>query len=199
MKPLAAAAIALAAILALPAVVVLLAAGSPAHGGQPTSTARTEIPPGYLALYQAAPRQACPTLPWQVLAAIGWIESRHGTLDAPGVTADANLAGAAGPMQFGIGGKAGNTWGGAPTRPATPRQGYGIDGNGDGIADVYDPADAIPAAAGYLCAHGGGDPDRLRDALWAYNHSQAYVDQVLAKADDYATTATLGDTATGDV
>ena len=59
-----------------------------------------------------------------------------------------NAAGAAGPMQFGIGGLAGNTWGGAPVHPASEHTGgYGIDGDHDGIVDVYDPGDAIPSAA----------------------------------------------------
>ena len=50
----------------------------------------------------------------------------------------ANFAGAAGPMQIGIGGKAGNTFGGAPVRVVPPELDY-TDGNGDGIASVYDP------------------------------------------------------------
>jgi hypothetical protein len=45
---------------------------------------------------------------------------------------------------------------------------------------VYDPGDAIPAAACYLCAHGA--PDRLDQALYAYNHSWQYVDVVLLYA-----------------
>lgn len=44
---------------------------------------------------------------------------------------------------------------------------YGIDGNGDGVANVYGPADAIPAAAAYLVAHGAHED--VRKALYAYN------------------------------
>jgi hypothetical protein len=62
---------------------------------------------------------------------------------------------------------------------------YGADGNGDGVRDVYQPADAASGAARYLCANGGGDPARLPDAIWAYNHADWYVDQVLVQALSY--------------
>ena len=88
-----------------------------------------------------------------MLAGIGEAESDHGRSDAPGVHSGENAAGAAGPMQFGIGGLAGDTWGGAPIHPASERTGgYGIDGDHDGIVDVYDPGDAIPSAAAFLKA-----------------------------------------------
>ena len=171
---------------ALP-VSVILATATGADGGAPSGTAYAEISEEYLQLYLAAPAQHCPTLDWAILAAVGFVETRHGTLDAPGVERGSNFAGAAGPMQFGIGGKAGNTWGGAaPIRPAAQGLFYGVDGNGDGVANVYDPADAIHAAALYLCTHGANDPARIRQALWAYNHSWDYVDSVLAKAEEYA-------------
>jgi membrane-bound lytic murein transglycosylase B len=48
---------------------------------------------------------------------------------------------------------------------------------------VYDPGDAIPAAAGYLCDHGA--PRRLDAALYAYNHSWAYVARVKRLARGY--------------
>jgi hypothetical protein len=65
---------------------------------------------------------------------------------------------------------------------------YGVDGDGDGVADVFNPADAVPGAARYLCANGGGDPARLRTALWHYNHSHAYVEAVLDQAARYGQT-----------
>ena len=49
---------------------------------------------------------------------------------------------------------------------------------------MYDPGDAIPAAARYLCA--GGAPGRLDQAIYAYNHSWAYVARVKAIARRYA-------------
>lgn len=166
----------------VPAVVVISAAADCDVGALAGSElASTEVPADYLALYQQAGEAF--GVPWAVLAAIGWIETRHGTLDVPGVHSGSNPAGAAGPMQFGIGGRAGNTWGGEPVRAVPPRLVYGLDGNGDGIADVYDPADAIPAAAGYLLAHGA--PDDLRQALFAYNRADWYVAKVLDKAAEY--------------
>jgi len=188
----------LGGLLAVPVVFVIAVAGitpttGPPGGGQPSALALAEIPPGYLTLYQQAAARWCPGLGWHVLAAVGWVETRHGTSTLPGVTSGANPSGAAGPMQIGVGGRAGNTWGGAPTRPVPPvlDSGYGVDGDGDGTASVYDPADAIPTAAVYLCDHGAADPARLREAIWAYNHSQAYVDGVLAKAAAYLTTPAL--------
>ena len=166
----------------VPVVVVVSAAADCApSGGEPTQLAAGEIPADYIELYQEAGDRY--GLAWPVLAAIGWLETRHGTLDAPGVASGSNSSGAAGPMQFGIGGLAGNTWGGAPVRSSPPVIAYGMDGNGDGIANVYDPADAIPAAAAYLVAHGA--PTELRKAVYAYNHAGWYVDKVLAKAADY--------------
>jgi hypothetical protein len=132
-----------------------------------SAAARADIPPRYLRLYQRAAR-GCPGLPWGALAAVGKLESDHGRSRLPGVRSGWNRAGAAGPMQFGVGvGRAGNAW-----------ARYGRGGN------VYDPADAIPAAARYLCAHGAHRGD-LRGALYAYNHSAAYVAQVLAVARRY--------------
>jgi hypothetical protein len=57
---------------------------------------------------------------------------------------------------------------------------YGVDANGDGFEDPYNPADAIFAAARYLRA-AGGDAN-LRAAIFSYNHSQAYVSSVMLRA-----------------
>jgi len=160
-------------------------------GSTPSAGALADIPPGHLALYQAA-ADTCPGLPWSILAAIGKVETDHGRLSAPGVTSGANFAGAAGPMQFGIGGKAGNTWGGAPVRAVPPNVGSGVDGNGDGIASVYDPADATLAAAGYLCRNGAERGADLNRAIFAYNHADWYVTKVLAVASGYAASPTSG-------
>jgi hypothetical protein len=138
----------------------------------PSARAKRDIPSRYLARYRSAAGR-CRGLSWTVLAAIGKVESDHGRTRLPGVRSGANRAGAAGPMQFGIGGKAGNTWGA-----------YRVDGDRDGRASVYDADDAIPAAADYLCAHGA--PKQLRRAIWHYNHSSAYVAKVFAIARRYA-------------
>jgi hypothetical protein len=142
-------------------------------GSVASPTAQQDIPPNYLALYRSA-ADTCPGLPWSVLAAIGKVETNHGRLQAPGVTSGANFAGAAGPMQIGIGGKAGNTFGA-----------YAVDGDGDGISNVYHPADAIFTAASYLCRNGGGKGGDLSKAVFAYNHADWYVTKVLAIASTY--------------
>jgi cell wall-associated NlpC family hydrolase len=177
----------LIAIVAIPLVLVLftmLVIGGISTGiiggSTPSGDARKDIPPDYLAMYQRS-ADACPGLPWSVLAAIGKVETNHGRLRAPGVTEGANFAGAAGPMQMGIGvGAAGSAF-----------WTYAIDGDGDGRASPYDPADAIPSATAYLCTSlrsNGGDVSK---AVFSYNHAQWYVDKVLAIASSYAATATL--------
>jgi hypothetical protein len=139
------------------------AAARPARPPAPPSlTARADLPPGWLGLYRTGARH-CPGLSWTVLAAIGKVESDHGRARLPGVRSGWNSAGAAGPMQFGIGkGRAGNAW-----------ARFGRDFDRDGHISVYDPGDAIPAAARYLCD--AGAPHRLDTALYAYNHSTSYV------------------------
>ncbi|WP_233511062.1 lytic transglycosylase domain-containing protein [Actinomadura craniellae] len=119
----------------------------------------------YLDLYRKA-AATCRGLSWTVLAAIGQIESDHGR------NAGRSSAGALGPMQF---------------MPAT-WQAYGVDGDGDGRADIMNPYDAVPSAARYLCATGAGAGGRqLYQAIWHYNHADWYVQKVLALARAYAT------------
>jgi cell wall-associated NlpC family hydrolase len=189
-------AVALAAMV-LPLLALLFGAGlittqspsgacGPQMAAQPgaSTDARTGIPATYLRLYQDTGRRY--GVPWNLLAAIGKAESDHGRDPSPGVRTGANWAGAAGPMQIGIGGKAGNTWGGPPRhRAARHTGGFGTDGNGDGWADVHDPADAIPAAARFLIAHGA--PAEVNKAVFAYNPDPGYVRHVLAQAARYAT------------
>jgi hypothetical protein len=130
-----------------------LRASSDAYARQlsPSAASRAEIPPDYLRAYRAAAR-GCPGLSWAVLAGIGKVESDHGRSPLPGVRSGANWAGAAGPMQFGIGGKAGPTW-----------QHYGTGR----LADVYRIGPAARAAARMLCADGA--PADLDGALHSYN------------------------------
>ncbi|CNG13980.1 cell wall-associated hydrolase%2C invasion-associated protein [Mycobacterium tuberculosis] len=166
-----------AALLSLVAVLVgVLSAvlpGSGAGGGacQPApGESASDIPPARLNLYRAAGSRY--GIGWHLLAAVGKVESDHGRGTGPGITSGRNHAGAAGPMQFMPG-----TW-----------AAFGVDGDHDGRKDVYDPADAIPAAARYL-KHGGA-PARVRTALFQYNHSDAYVDKVLRQARAYARSRT---------
>jgi hypothetical protein len=114
------------------------------------------IPPFLLPLYQAAGIEY--GIPWELLAAINEIETDYGR------NLNVSSAGALGWMQF---------------MPATWRA-YGVDANGDGTADPYNPADAIFASARYLRA-AGAEQD-LRKAVFAYNHANWYVDSVMMRA-----------------
>jgi hypothetical protein len=118
-----------------------------------------EIPPFLLPIYQA-----CGTeygIPWEVLASINKIETAFGT------NLNVSSAGAVGWMQF-----LPSTW-----------ETYGVDANGDGRQDPYNPVDAICAAANYLKASGGaGD---LYNAILSYNHADWYVQEVLLYARAY--------------
>jgi hypothetical protein len=139
-------------------------------GFRPSQLARADIPPAYLRLYvEAGERYGID--PW-VLAGIGSIETDHGRSRAPGVRSGVNAFGCcAGPMQFSLVGSP-STW-----------DRFGVDGDHDGRMSVYDPADAIPAAARYLAASGA--PGEYHAALFAYNHADWYVARVLAKANQY--------------
>jgi peptidoglycan DL-endopeptidase CwlO len=163
------------------------ACSSAGNGGSnqppPSTTAANSIPANYLALFKSIGARY--RVPWVILAGIGKVESDDGQTTLPGVHSGANAFGAAGPMQIGIGGAAGNTWGGAPVHPASEQvDGVATDANGDGIASVYDPADAIAGAAKYLLEH--GVLDNVPNAIFAYNHLQSYVQSVLGWASIYA-------------
>jgi cell wall-associated NlpC family hydrolase len=156
-----------AAVLLLPVLVISAGTGGIAVAA-PTETAATTIPPEYLALYEQA--GIVSGLPWQLLAGVGKVECDHGQNPDPSCTQEGveNKAGAGGPMQF-----LASTW-------AT----YGLDADNDGQADRWDPVDAIFSAANYLKASGAPGNDEA--ALYAYNHSETYVQQVLAWAGLYA-------------
>jgi cell wall-associated NlpC family hydrolase len=154
-------------------------------GTQPVATknARNSIPANYLALFKATGAKT--GVPWVILAGIGRAESDDGRSRLPGVHSGSNAFGAAGPMQIGIGGASSNTWGGKPVHPAREKvSGVATDGDGDGIDNVYDPADAIAGAARYLLEH--GVLDNVQGAIFAYNHLESYVQTVLFYAGTYA-------------
>lgn len=132
------------------------ALGSPIGGIPDFFIENFDIPPFLLPIYQAA--GAAYGIPWQVLAAINQVETDYGR------DLSVSSAGAEGWMQF------------LPSSWAL----YGVDVNGDGYEDPYNPADAIFAAARYLAAAGGAG--NIRGAIYAYNHSQAYVDSVMLRA-----------------
>jgi cell wall-associated NlpC family hydrolase len=100
-------------------------------------------------------------IPWEVLAAINEVESGFGADMGP------SSANAIGWMQF-----LPSTW-----------DSWGVDGDGDGVADPWNPTDAVYAAARYLAAaHGRED---LYRAVFAYNHADWYVQRVLGLAGEY--------------
>ncbi len=115
-----------------------------------------QIPPFLLPIYQAAGIQY--DVPWQVLAAINEIETDYGR------NLSVSSAGAVGWMQF---------------LPSTWKE-WGVDANGDGVADPYNPVDAIFTAARYL--HAAGASKNLSQAIFAYNHAGWYVQSVLLRA-----------------
>ena len=168
-----------AAAVALPLLLILIVTASPAPpaataapaglDGAATGIAIAGIPPQYLMWYMDA-AQTCPGLPWSVLAGIGEAESDHGRSPLPGVHSGANSAGAEGPMQFEP--ATFSQYATGPDQPLTP----------------YDPADAIYTAAAMLCASGarGGSPAGIEQAVYAYNHAQWYVTEVMAWAARYA-------------
>lgn len=139
--------------------------GLPAYGQPRNQSLRTPagpIPAPIKALYGAAAARY--RLPWQLLAGIGMAETRHGANNAT------SSAGAQGLMQF---------------MPATFAA-YGVDGDGDGRTDIHSDADSVFAAANYLVASGARKgPDGVLDALWAYNHSTSYRNDVLFFAWSY--------------
>lgn len=134
----------------------------------PSDRALDEIPADLLPVYQSAAR-TCDGLDWTVLAAIHKIETSFGR------TKVSSSKGALGPMQF-----MPPTW-----------DSYGSDGDGDGLADINNVHDAVFSAAYLLCENGAGDPARLADSIWNYNHSDEYVAQVLELATSYGV-VTLG-------
>ncbi len=118
-----------------------------------------EIPPFLLPIYQACGSEY--GIPWEVLAAINKIETDFGR------NLNVSSAGAVGWMQF---------------LPSSWKM-YGLDANGDGRKDPYNPVDAICAAAHYLKVAGG--QKNLYGAILAYNHADWYAQEVLTYARAY--------------
>lgn len=174
---------------------VAVVASGPSGDTPPSGTAIAEIPADLLPRYVSA-AATCPGLQWQVLAAIGFIESRHaqgradsgsGNVSPPilgpaldGTNGAATIVDASspdgwmhalGPMQF-----LSTTWRRwgrlAPDRPA------------GAVASPHNAWDAIYSAAAYLCA-GRTRLGDLEEAILSYNHSQQYLRDVLGKAVEY--------------
>ncbi|MFD3308359.1 lytic transglycosylase domain-containing protein [Streptomyces sp. NPDC058694] len=175
--------------------------------GTPTVTGEAEagIPATVLDAYKKAEaalgesKPGC-NLPWQLLAAIGKVESgqaRGGRVDANGTTTTPIL----GPVLNGNGfARITDTDGGAydgdttHDRAVGPMQFIpstwewsGRDGNGDGKKDPNNIYDAALAAGGYLCRFGWDLSDKadLRRAILSYNNSTHYLNTVLSWLEYY--------------
>jgi membrane-bound lytic murein transglycosylase B len=168
-------------VVALTVAAVSVAALIPA-GAAAAATSRTApsglaaIPAAYLTWYADAAR-TCRGLAWEVLAAIGTMESDNGRSAARGVHHGKNRKGAEGPMQF---------------EPATFAE-YGVRADRSRKLSPYDPEDAIFSAARMLCSDGGGRARGLKGAVFAYNHARRYVRDVLALAARYTAAAARRD------
>ncbi|MDS9471157.1 lytic transglycosylase domain-containing protein [Sporosarcina pasteurii] len=144
-----------------------------------------KIPEEYIPIYIEAAETY--NVPWTLLAAHHRIETKFSTMDPL-----LSPAGAEGHMQFmpctfvgwsypgcdGLG--KGNIPEEDKTNPEVIEQhgGYGVDANGDGIADPYDIEDAIHSAAKYL-ADSGAANNEIEKAIFDYNRSEKYVEDVL--------------------
>lgn len=145
----------------------------------------TKIPEEYIPVYKEAAETY--GIPWTLLAAHHRIETRFSTMDPL-----LSPVGAEGHMQFmpctfvgwGYPGCSGLGKGEIPeedkTNPEIIKQygGYGVDANGDGIADPYDIEDAMYSAAKYLAKSGAADGE-YEKAIFDYNRSEKYVQDVL--------------------
>jgi hypothetical protein len=154
-----------AGLFALMLVASLLGVSTVSLGSSPQSfgvsaLAEAEIPPEYLNLYEQAARHY--GLDWTILAGIGKVECDHGRDPDPSCTKEGavNSAGAGGPAQF-----LASTW-----------AEYGVDADGKGAPDRWNPADAIYGMANYL--RSSGAPGDYRKAIYAYNHAWWYVEEV---------------------
>jgi hypothetical protein len=149
---------------------------------QPSAFAEQDIPPAYLALFQEWAAQY--GIDWTVLSGVGKVETDFGRSALPGVSSGTNSAGAAGPMQF----------------EAATFAGYYVAASGS-PPNLYDPTQAIAAAANYLAALGMTDPAQEQSALCHYNAGSgsayqtcmadpgSYAAQVLSWAQRYRGTA----------
>jgi hypothetical protein len=155
-------------IAALVALVMAVAAFGGAEAGgcegsEEVGALSSEVPAKLVPLYEeAAAKYHLGARGPSVLAAINFVETSFGTNMAT------SSAGAEGWMAF---------------LPSTFAE-WGVDGNGDGVKDIFDAADAIFSAANYL--HDSGAPGNWHDAVFAYNHAEWYVEKILRYATQFS-------------
>lgn len=207
----------LVATIGLPVLTVSGLFDRPELGFGPAGTGLEGVPPvaadAYRRAAAAAPSFSGPcSVPASLLAGVGEVESGHGTHG--GATASGN--GDVRPPIIGIplpqlgDDTDGGRWDGSKTVdhavgpmqfiPSTWRA-FGADGNHDGLADPHNLYDAALAAARYLCASGSpmATETDWRRGLWAYNHSEAYANDVIEAARGYETEDSSPAAGAGDV
>ncbi|TYR72744.1 lytic transglycosylase domain-containing protein [Rossellomorea vietnamensis] len=155
--------------------------------------AKEEIPSEYIPIYKEASEKY--GVPWNLLAAHHRVETKFSQMETM-----VSPVGAEGHMQFmpctfigwshptcgGLG--EGDIPDDELTDPGMIAKygGYGVDANGDGRADPWDIEDAVHSAANYLASNGAADGD-IERAVFAYNHSEEYVEDVLYYSERYQT------------
>jgi cell wall-associated NlpC family hydrolase len=176
-----------------------------------------DIPERMLAAYKNAVSKigsqvaACKGMRWPILAGIARIESHHA--QGKKIAANGDISPRIlGPLLngSGVGGNTtvfadtdGGKWDGSASgeRAVGPFQfmpatwtGSGRDANGDGTKNPHNADDAALGAAVYLCGNGRnlGSRDQLEKALFQYNNSQTYVNDVLGWIDTYTEAAKSG-------
>jgi cell wall-associated NlpC family hydrolase len=198
--PAGAVSVLLGSVVSAPLLLTAAGLGGAAAGqALPSVTARADIPAALLPHYQQAP--ACDGLPWQVIAAIGAIESDHarhggarldpGTgLVSPPILGPALDGGRFAAIRVPPGGSPWHedaSW----DHAAGPMQfitatwaAWGLDASGDGVASPHNAYDAIATAGRYLCNR---QPrlDSIHAAIGRYNPDDGYVAEVLARARAY--------------
>ncbi|MBS4194105.1 lytic transglycosylase domain-containing protein [Lederbergia citri] len=166
-------------------IIFLLIVGIYSNKPEQTEPEKPLIPEEYMPIYKAAEKKF--GVPWYLLAAIHRVETIFSTMDPM-----LSPVGAEGHMQFmpctfvgwshptctDLG--QGDIPDEEKMNPETIAKynGYGIDANGDGIADPWNIEDAIFSAANYLAKSGAANGD-IRKAIFAYNHSDQYVEDVM--------------------
>lgn len=175
--------------------IIVLAIYYAVNNGETTynlsSFGKEEVPPEYIPIYKAAEEEY--GVPWYLLAAHHRVETKFSTMKTL-----VSPVGAEGHMQFmpctfvgwshpscsGLG--KGNIPQNQKTDPNVIEKygGYGVDANGDGIADPFQIEDAVFSAANYLERNGAAD-GKIEQAVFAYNHSDKYVEDVLYYADQF--------------
>jgi hypothetical protein len=144
------------------ALTVVLSAASPSCGGEAVGNLNGDVPRRLVPIYQeAAAKFGLGERGPSILAGINWVETGFGT------NLGVSSAAAEGWMQF-----LPESW-----------EAFGVDGNGDGVKDPYNPWDAIFAAA-RLLRHSGA-PENWHDAIFSYNHAEWYVEKVERAAERY--------------